>query len=400
MARPHVLVLNHFARPRDTSGGTRHVDFFCRLGGWDATILASNRNYLSKSREHSSDGILRYVWTTPAADGGIRRVLHWLSYVLPAIVAGLRGPRPAVVYASTPHLLTPVAGWLLARRYRVPLVLEVRDLWPKVLVDMGRLKESSVLHRVLRSVEEWAYRRATAVVVMAEGVKNELVGGGVPAERIRFIPNGADPEDFAPSADRASLRARYGMDGMVFVYTGAHGPANGLDLLLDAAHEVGEDLPEVSVLLVGAGNEKERLQQRAAQESLDRVRFLDPIPKAEIPDLLTAGDCGVHVLADVPLFRYGVSPNKVVDYMAARRPVITNTPGEVAALVEAAEAGVVVPPDELASGIRQVANAEPRQRERWGEAARTYVAARRSPTVLARQLEALLNEVHRGQGDV
>jgi glycosyltransferase involved in cell wall biosynthesis len=391
----HLLVLNHFALPRHRSGGTRHVDLCSRLEGWSATILASNRNYFSGAKERGAADLLRYIWTTPPADDGWGRVLHWMSYVLPAIVAGLREPRPSVVYASTPHLFTPSAGWVLARRYRVPLVIEVRDLWPQVLVDMGRLAEGALLHRMLKALEEWSYRRADAIVVMAEGIREELTRRGIPAERLHFIPNGAEPADFKPSADRATLRARYHMDGLVFVYTGAHGPANGLDLLLDAAKEVAGDLPEVRIVLVGDGPDRQRLRDRVATEAIVNVRFLDPIPKDEIPDLLAAADVGMHVLADVPLFRYGVSPNKVVDYMAAGRPVITNTPGEVAALVETAQAGVAVPPTGLASAIRQVAGAGPDQRQRWGENGRAYVEKRRSPTVLAQQLEALLDALLR-----
>lgn len=393
MTRPHVLVLNHFARPRDTSGGTRHVDLFGRLHGWDATILASNRSYLSQHREQATPGILRYVWTTPAAGEGIRRILHWLSYVLPAVAAGLRGPRPAIVYASTPHLFAPVAGWLLAWRYRAPLVVEIRDLWPQVLVDMGRLRQGSALHRLLTAVEEWAYRRATAIVVLAEGVADELGRRGVPRDRVHFLPNGAEPEDFVPSADRETLRARYEMDGTVFVYTGAHGLANGLDLLLDAAKELADDCSDVQVLLVGDGTDKPRLRARAANDGLHAVRFHDPIPKAEMANLLAAADCGVHVLADIPLFRYGVSPNKVVDYMAAGRPVITNTPGEVTDLVLQAGAGVSVLPTGLAEGIRKVASASDDERHAWGQAGRLHLSAHRSPSVLARRLERLLDDI-------
>lgn len=393
MTRHHVLVLNHFALPRHRGGGTRHMDLFERLEQWDATILASNRSYLSKNREQDADGILHYVWTTPPANDGMRRVLHWLSYVIPAVIAGLRSRRPAVVYASTPHLFAPIAGWLLARRYRVPLVVEIRDLWPQVLVDMGRLRAGSWLHRALTAVEEWAYRRAIAIVVLADGLADELGRHGIPRERVHFIPNGAEPDDFVPSAERETLRSRYEMEGMVFVYTGAHGQANGLDLLLDAAKEIARDYADAQILLVGDGTDKPRLRDRTTREGLQNVRFHDPIPKAEMPDLLAAADCGVHVLADVPLFRYGVSPNKVVDYMAAERPVITNTPGEVTDLISRAGAGVTVPPNGLAEGLRKVAAASDEERRSWGQSGRAYLSARRSTSVLARRLEELLDEI-------
>ena len=385
-----VLVLNHFAAPRGAPGGTRHVELFGRLRGWDARILTANRNLLDR-RKVVADGTVRPVWVAPHSGNGPTRVLSWLSYAVTSVVAGLRWGGADVVYASSPHLLAGAAGWCLSRLWRVPLVLEVRDLWPQVLVDMGTLGEGSLVHRVLRGLESFLYGRAQVVVVMAEGPRRTLEARGVPADRLVLIPNGADPEDFRPPRDRAALRAERGLEGVVVAYTGAHGPANGLDLALDAAGELARVRPEVRLLLVGDGVEKAALQRRAADEGLSNVTFVDAIPKEEVPALLGAVDIGLHVLADVPLFRYGVSPNKLFDYMAAGLPVLTNTPGEVADVVRTAGAGLAVEPGGIAAGIRAMADAGPAQRRAWGEAGRCYVGASRSRTMLAGELQRVLD---------
>lgn len=387
-----VLVFNHFAAPRGAPGGTRHVELFSRLRGWEAKIIAANRNYLTRAKT-DPDGIYSTVWSFPYGGNGLGRVFNWISYAATATVAGLRSPRPDLVYASSPHLLAALAGWLVARIRRARFILEVRDLWPQVLVEMDALSERSLLFRALNKLERFLYRKADAIVVLSRGVRQRLVTQNLSAERVHLVPNGADPQDFVPPASRAELRSCYELEGLVFAYTGAHGPANGLDLLLDAAAELREELPDVTFLLVGDGSVKLDLIRRVERERLSNVRFLPPISKQEIPALLGAVDVGVHVLADVPLFSYGVSPNKLFDYMAAGLPVITNTPGEVAALVDEAGAGLAVGSRELSPAVRKMVEAGVEQRLRWGEAGRRYMATKRSRTALAARLEAVLDHV-------
>ena len=389
-----VIVLNHFAAPRGAPGGTRHVELFARLEAWDAVILSSRVNYFTRRATRLDDELYRTVPVLPYTGNGITRVLNWVSYAVTAFVRALRLGRPHVVYASSPHLLAGVAGWALARVRRTRFVLEIRDLWPIVLVEMGQLSDNSQLYRVLKALERFLYRRADAIVVMARGVERVLVEDeGVPQDKVHFVPNGADPADFVAPLPKARLRTRYRLDGLVFAYTGAHGPANGLDLVLDAAAAVLKDLPDVRFLLVGDGVAKPGLQSRVAAERLDNVCFKDPVPKEEMAALLGAADVGLHVLADVPLFRYGVSPNKLFDYMASGLPVLTNTGGEVAELVRESGGGVAVEPQDLETGIRRLAAAGADQRERWGAAGRQYIGQTRSRTALAAELEAVLDAV-------
>jgi glycosyltransferase involved in cell wall biosynthesis len=192
---------------------------------------------------------------------------------------------------------------------------------------------------------------------------------------------------------REDLRRYFNLSGIVVLYAGAHGPANGLDFVLDAALSLRERLPEVTFLLVGNGVDKPALVADAGRRQLRNVVFWDPIPKKNMPAVLGAADVGLHVLADVALFRYGVSPNKLYDYMAAGLPVVTNTGGEIAELVRGAEAGLAVEPTGIADGVRAMVQAGVLRRRQWGKAGRRYIEDCRSRTVLARQLEALLARV-------
>lgn len=388
-----VLVLNHFAAPSNAPGGTRHVELFSRLHDWHAVVVASDQNYLTRRRHAERTDGYRAVWSTGYQGNGVLRVVNWLSYSCSALAVGLREERVDLVYASSPHLFAGLAGLVLARARSTPFVLEVRDLWPRVLVDMGQMSADHALYRTLRRLERALYRHAHAIVVLTEGVRDVLVDEeGVTPGRVHVIPNGADTDVLGGGgASRAEVRRRYGLEGFVLVYAGAHGPANGLGLVLDAAAELRQSCPEARFLLVGDGVEKPALVRRARAERLENVTFVDPVPKARMPEILAAADAGLHVLADVPLFGYGVSPNKLYDYMAAGLPVVTNTGGAVAALVSSAGAGVWTAPHELALGVRQLVEAPAGQRSAWGRAGREHLATHYSRDRLARRVEETLN---------
>ncbi|HEX2893684.1 MAG TPA: glycosyltransferase family 4 protein [Marmoricola sp.] len=383
-----VLVLNHFAAPRGQAGGTRHVELFSRLAGWEYLIIASDLNPQTGRRVSAEPGFA--VVHVPAyTSNGVRRILNWVAYAARATILGLRQERVDVVYGSSPHLLAALAAWVIAFIKRVPFVMEVRDLWPQVLLDMGQLSESSPVFRLLTRLEHFLYGRARAIVVMAEGSRSVLVARGIPEAKIHYIPNGADPEDFVASASREALRERYGFGRFTAIYAGAHGPANGLDFLLDAADALADR--ELDIVLVGGGVQKDSLMARAAREGLDNVRFLDPVPKTEIPDLLAAADLGLHVLADVDLFRSAVSPNKVFDYMAAALPVLTNSPGSVSDLVTCIGCGVCCGPDEIGRAIAQLLDRAQDDGDEMGGLGRSWVSNFRSRTKMSSDLAAVLS---------
>jgi glycosyltransferase involved in cell wall biosynthesis len=387
-----IVVFNHFAAPPESPGGTRHIELFGRLAGWEVRIIAANRNLLTggEVRAHPP---LETVWVSPYSGNGPARILNWLSYSVTAFARALRIRRVDVFYGSSPHLLAALVGLVMARLRRVPFVLEIRDVWPKVLADMGGMSPTSPVYRMLEFLESVLYRYADRIVILAEGVRSHVVERGVDPDRIEFIPNAADTEDFTPTAPRDVLRDRYGFTGVVAVYAGAHGPANGLDLLLDAAAEGAASHPELLVVLVGGGTAKDALVERAHGDGLTNVRFMDPIPKSEIPDLLAAVDIGVHCLSDVEMFRTGVSPNKLFDYMAAGLPVVTNTPGETSEFVVASRGGRAVPPDGLAGALVELASLSAGARSYIGRLGREHLDATRSRSAMAARLQVLLDGI-------
>ncbi len=275
-----------------------------------------------------------FVWlrTTPYSGNTIFRMLNMLSYAVMVTVGGVGRPRPDVVLGSTVHPFAALAGWWLARRHRARFVYEVRDLWPQTLVDLGAIRPGSPLAKLLWAIESFLVRHSDMVVTLLPGVSAYLDGRGLPTDHVHYIPNGIDlgldpdasgTDGGAPSPEIQLVEREQRNGRVVLAYVGAHGRVNALQVVLQAFALAQErSTVPIALLMVGSGPEKPRLQAHAQELGLDHLHWLDPIPKSRVPGLLTAVDAGVVHATSTPVYRYGISFNKLFDYMGARLPVI------------------------------------------------------------------------------
>ena len=379
-------------------GGTRHIEIGRELvrRGWKVTLLASDfhihqRTYQRRAsaddrnvHRETVDGVdVNWLWASSYARNDLKRVGNWLTFARSVLTFDASATKPRVIIGSTPHLFAALASWIVSVRQRVPFVLEVRDLWPESLAVAG--KRPGPGYAAFWLLARFLYRVADRIIVLAEGVETYLAERGIPKEKLVFIPNGVDTTDFVTraSAPRDSLR---------LVYAGAHGPANGLDAVLDAADAL-RDEPRVSFVLLGDGPAKPALKADAERRNLRNLEFIDSIPKSQMPAFLGGCDAGLMVLKDVPVFAFGVSPNKLFDYWAASLPVVCNVPGEVATLLERAGGGVQARDSSgaaLADAIRQMLALTPAQRAALGVSGRAWVSRERSRPALAERMERML----------
>jgi glycosyltransferase involved in cell wall biosynthesis len=312
----------------------------------------------------------------------------FLGWTLSAATGVLRAGPADVVVATSPPLVAALPGWLAARAKRARLVFEIRDLWPESAVTTGVLREGSLLTRILYRLERWACRVADRVNVLTPAFRDDLVRRGLaPAEKIVFVPNGADLDLFRPGPrDNAARRELGWGNRFVVMYAGAHGRANALRQLLDAAERL-RDRPDILVATVGDGPERAGLEEEARRRGLANVMFSGPQPKARMAELVNACDVGAAVLQDNPTFRT-VYPNKVFDYMACGRPTLLAIDGVARQLVcEEARAGVFArpeDPDALAAAIRSLAD-DPEGRAAMGRRGLEWVVANASRESLARR---------------
>jgi glycosyltransferase involved in cell wall biosynthesis len=336
----HVWILNHYATAPGSSGGTRHYDLARELvqRGYRVTICASSFEHITRKEkktygsrnyiEEEYNGI-RFIWlkTTPYYRNDWRRVLNILNYTSRAFRTLRRNQdKPDVVIGSLMHPLAAWVGYWLARKYRCKFYFEERDLWPQTLIDLGRMSRYNPAVWLLGQLERFLYRHADRTVVLFDKAVDYVAGKGVNPRKIVHVPNGVDLQQHDLNAENLpeEYRALFAkLDGkFIAVYAGSHGMANHLDAVLDSARITRESNPRIHYLLIGDGQEKARLLQRQKNEGLDNVIFMPPVNKECIPAILRQVDVGLLPLMDSPVFRWGISPNKLYDYMAAALPVI------------------------------------------------------------------------------
>lgn len=293
-------------------------------------------------------------------DGLVKRSLIFLKFALRSVWLALREPYDLVFATTTP--LTAGLPGIAARWLRgKPFVFEVRDLWPELPRAMGVIRNPVVLWAM--GVLEWAsYHSAHGLVGLSPGIVEGIMQRGVPRERIALVPNGCDLDLFAQDAPPWRPDGIAPTDLMA-VFAGTHGLANGLDAVLDAATELKHrGRTDIKLLLIGNGKLKPALQERATREGLTNVVFHDPVNKARLAGLMSATDLGLQVLANVPAFFFGTSPNKFFDYIAAGLPVLNNYPGWLANMIAEQRAGFSVRPDDpraFADALEQAADNKP-----------------------------------------
>ena len=363
-------------------------------------VFSGYRNRL-RSRE-VMDGIeVIRVWTYITANSGfLKRILDYASFAASAVPAGLGVRGVDVIVATSPHLFTPVAGYLTGLAKRRPYVFELRDLWPESIRAVGAMTSSRVLD-LLEKLELFLYRRAAHVVSVTRAFKRNLEERQIPGEKISVVTNGADLARFNPMPRDETLAAQLGLKGKTVVaYVGTHGMAHALRTVLRAAERIKEQ-PEgqdIRFVLLGDGAEKAALKAEAAAKGLDNVLFLDSVPRTEVVRYWSLVDISVIHLKRTPLFET-VIPSKLFECMAMGIPVLHGVAGESAEIVEREGVGLVFEPEDdaaLAMLVLKLAS-DPKLRSELSrkgiEAARRYDRA----VLAADMLEILQRLCSQGQ---
>lgn len=335
--------------------------------------------YRGRARFDERMGAVRvlrtWLYATPN-EGIAKKTLGHLSFMVTSVVLGMGRTGPVdVVVVSSPTFFSILSAWMIAKRRRARFVLEVRDLWPAIFVELGVLRNRAVIW-LLERLELAAYRAADAVVVVTAGFKDDLVRRGIAPGKITVITNGVDAERFdlggaRPGEPRMSMGADE--DDVLVLYIGAHGISHALETLLEAAATL-RGLP-MRVALVGEGAAKPDLLRRRDALGLDNTVMLDGVPPDDVPAWVAAADICVVTLRDIPLFETFI-PSKLFELFAAGKPVVAAVAGEPAAIAAAAGAVVVAPedPGALASVLRELA-LDPARRRAMGEEAAAFVRA-------------------------
>ena len=395
-----IWIVNSAMIPPIKPGGTRHHTMAKRMSvRHDVTLVTSNAHHSTlrdlfevegTSSLREIEGVQYLIVRTflrPVRSSQKMRLLSWFAFARRMIGAVRNLSRPDVIVGSSPNLIQALAAEMLARRYRVPFVLEIRDLWPETLIRLGGYSPYNPFVLGLSVVERYLYRRASCIVTLMEGSKGLIASRG--GKKIVAVPNGVEFDLVdAPVEDSPIV-----LDEQAFnvVYTGSLGISNAIDRILDAAKmllEQGET--EVCFTFVGDGEHKAQLIERCAREGLTNVRFYTPIPKKHVYGLLRQANAFIVNALNASLYDHGVSFNKIFDYMAVGKPTVFAVASDI---MERSGGGITCPPDNaaaIAEAVSRLKAMSPAERDEMGAKGRAYVEAHHDVAKLAEIFEAAI----------
>ena len=401
----NILLVNHYAgSPRD---GMEYRPYYLarewvRAGHRVQIVAAAYSHVRTRQPVPAGDALdevidgIAYRWL-PAPSyvgngvGRVKNIWAFLSRLwreTPKLVAEFQ---PDVVIASSTYPMDIWVARRIARLARAKLVYEVHDLWPASPIELSGMSRWHPFILMCQKAENDAYRDADVVVSMLPVVAEHMRAHGLDLRKLHIVPNGValeewqtDPRPLAP--ELATYLAALKRGGRTIVgYAGSHGLPNALDVLLDAAKLLRDD--KLSFVLVGDGHEKPRLVERVRAEGLDHVAMLAPVPKSQIPALLAAFDIAYIGWQRVPIYRFGIAPNKLMDYMMAGRAVLHSVEAGNDPVTEA-DCGLTVAAESaaaVAEGLRELADKTPEVRALMGERGRAFVVEHHSYRVLAQR---------------
>jgi len=332
------------------------------------------RNLVYREEVEGIRVVRTWLWPLPNRKAH-ERILNYGSFCISAALRGLELPPHDLVIASSPQLLVGLSGWWISFWKRVPLVFEVRDLWPESLAAVGMGAENSLLHRSLGRVAGFLYRKADHIVVVTHAFKDHLTQHWrVPPAKVSVVENGVETSSFAPHEEPA-LRKQLGLEGKFVVgYIGTMGMAHGLETLLEAAASLQRTHPNIMFLLVGEGADKDRLKSALGARGLRNINLIDQQPRERIPAFICAADVCLVLLKKTELFKT-VIPTKMLEFMACGRPVILGVDGQARKILESAGAGVFIEPENSTALVNAIVAFvdHPEDRRSYGSNAREYI---------------------------
>src|SRR5690554_4530100 len=397
-----ILLLHQYFLEEDDPGGSRWNEMTktWTAQGHEVTVIAGmmHANGLEKRAEYKGKyfvekkqgavSVHRTHVSESYNNGFLGRLWGYFSFMFSSLWAGLfkvKGEYDVVIVTSPP-LFVGISGYLISRFKKAPMVFEIRDLWPESAIDTGVLTNKWVI-KMAYAVEKFIYKKARLINVLTPAFYSTLRDKkNIKESKLIMIPNAADfslSEEIVSSFDRTEFRKQHDLDGhFVITYVGAHGVANHLEQVLEA----GKALEDTNVLflLIGQGMEKARLMKLAEKMAVKNVRFIDSVPKKEVFKYILASEMGASVLKRVDTFKT-VYSNKTFDYFSCKKPILMAIDGVSRDLVEAAEAGTYVEPENTSEYnriIREYLN-NPQRLDEEGESGYQYAKQNFDREVLA-----------------
>lgn len=363
----------------------------------DAEAAQPRRPFLGRLLQTSDYRGIRvyHAWMPRKGPSVILRLLAWVWFhLVSTLAAAVLARRPDVILAPSPPLTAGVSAWILGRLRSAPFVYNVQEIYPDIAINLGALKNPALI-RLMYGLEQFVYRRARAITVIAPRMRQRLLDKQVAPGKVVVIPNFVDLQDLSPRPKDNPFSRAFGVhDKFVVSYAGNLGPAQGLECFVDVASLL-RDRPEVRLLLIGDGMLAEPLRARASAQGLSNLQIIPYQPYAVVPDIYGASD--VCVVAQASATGSDAIPSKVYRIMACERPIVaaTDERSDLAQLIRDADAGVVIPSESAAALAAAIGDAvaRPEPWRRRAASGRAYVAEHYAREAVSRRYEAQLMRI-------
>ncbi len=347
-----IWIVNHYAIPPRYGGLNRHYYFtkYFNSQGHDVKILTSSKihnttlNFKQKNQlyfdEVVDDVTYTYIKSSDYSGNGLSRIFSFLEFparakkTLKKLIKD-QG-KPDILYASSPELFSTAVTVAFGKKHKIPVVVEIRDLWPESIVEYTRFTKKNPVISFLYGLEKWVYKKADRLVFTIEGGRDYIIsrkldisqGGKIDLNKVSHVNNGVDIRLFQKNG-QTYIAEDPELDSKKFkvVYTGSVRKVNSIGLLVQVAKELEKrKISDVSIVIYGDGTEKEKLKEQSKQYGLENIFFRDRVDKKYIPSILSRSNLNIFVGEGSSLYNYGLSLNKLFDYMAAGKPILSNIP--------------------------------------------------------------------------
>lgn len=334
-----IWIINHYAEPPTDGKYTRHYHFGEELikRGYEvniftaSTVHGTDTNFINDDSSFLEKEINKVLFIFVRASNykgnGADRIKNMLQYSTRILKVSKNFAKPDIIYASSPHPLTWLAGYKLSKRYGAKFIAETRDLWPETFVAMGKMSKNSIPAKILYKIEKFIYQKADKLIFTFPGGKDYVESIGLDSSEVRYINNGVDLEEFNQNKTRYVLEDPDLDDDSTFkiLYTGSMGIANALNNIVYAAKVLNDKgYKDIKFLLFGDGYKRKELEDYVKVNDIPNVKFKGKVDKKYIPGILSKSDLNIFTGKHIYLYKYGLSLNKMFDYFASGHPIVSN----------------------------------------------------------------------------
>lgn len=397
--KKNIWLINYYSYPPGRSSWRRHFDLGKLLvkDGYSLNIIGGSfvhdrkEHILNKSEKYrieEYEGVKYHILNGISYSGNFKRILSMIEFMIKVFFYEKKiKEKPEVIYCSCPHPFNGLISWYLSKKYKAKFILEIRDLWPETWVEMGAITKKSIIYKIFAWIEKFLYKKADKIVTLMPGAFLYIEKLGILKDKIEWISNGVDLEKFDEDSEKEPIY-KFDKDKINFLYTGSIGIANALDEIFEVAKLLKEDR-EIVFNFIGDGPLKEKYIRFCEENKLDNIRFYPVVSKDNIPSLLKQADILMTFVKKSNLYKYGISPNKLFEYLASSKPVLFS--GEVYNdIIKIANAGISVVPEnaeKLKVGILELKNIN---NSNLGKNGRYYLEENFTNIVLEKKLKKII----------